>query len=124
MDKTALLATLSKTLSPEIVELVAAHIPGDAVFADNQNQNQGGLEDFAKLKPEVLRSLAIPRPGSEAMDNQNQNQGKLEDLVKLKPSVLQEVRVALSGSEDAMDNQNQNQGSVPTVEAAKPSILR
>jgi hypothetical protein len=115
MNKLALLDMLKEKLNPELVTQMHAGLPDDFALADNQNQNQGGLENLANMKPEVLRNLGLGlgrRPGEEVMDNQNQNQGKLEDLMKMKPAVLQNLRsVLLNPGEEVMDNQNQNQGS-------------
>jgi hypothetical protein len=115
MDKAALLDQLKETLHPELVRQIHTQLPDDFALADNQNQNQGGLEDIAGMKPEVLRTLGIGLgrvAGEEAMDNQNQNQGKLEELLKMKPAALQNLRsVLLSPGEEVMDNQNQNQGT-------------
>ncbi len=115
MDKASLLETLKETLHPELVRQIQAGLPDDFAVADNQNINQGGLEEIAGMKPEVLRSLGIGLGGTlgeEAMDNQNQNQGKLEDLMRMKPAALESLRsVLLNPGNEVLDNQNQNQGT-------------
>src|SRR3990167_7162082 len=122
MDKSALVNVLKEKLHPELVRQLHTSLPDDFALADNHNQNQGGLEEIANMKPEVLRSIGFGRggtPGEEVMDNQNQNQGKLEDLLRMKPAALQSLRsVLLSPGEEVMDNQNQNQGST-TVPPSK-----
>jgi len=78
MDKAALLTTLKDSLHPELVRQLHVGLPDDFAVADNQNQNQGGLEEMANIKPEVLRSIGFGLGGArgeEVMDNQNQNQG-------------------------------------------------
>jgi hypothetical protein len=117
MDRVSLVETLRDKLHPNLVREIAAALPDDFALADNQNQNQGGLEEIARLKPEILRSIGIlgvgmGQPGEEVMDNQNQNQGKMEDLMRMKPVELQSLRtILLGGGEEVMDNQNQNQGA-------------
>jgi hypothetical protein len=115
MDKSALLETLKEKLHPQLVRQIQADLPDDFAVADNQNQNQGGLEEIANMKPEVLRSIGFgigAARGEEVMDNQNQNQGKLEDLMRMKPAALESLRtVLLNPGDEAMDNQNQNQGT-------------
>jgi hypothetical protein len=113
------LTRLQRTLAPEVYSQVEEQLRARAVDDNqNQNQNQGGTEELAQLKPDVLKELTMGlrpgdlRPGEEQMDNQNQNQGKLAELMKLKPEMLRQLRVGLRG-EQAMDNQNQNQGKQP-----------
>ena len=125
MDKSALVELIKDKLHPELVRQIHTGLPDDFALADNQNQNQGGLEELANMKPEILRSLGLgSSPGEEVMDNQNQNQGKLEELLRMKPAALQNLRsVLLSPGEEVMDNQNQNQGTqgIPNVrESGKP----
>ncbi|MCL6707304.1 hypothetical protein M8R20_09860 [Pseudomonas sp. R2.Fl] len=114
MDKNVLIEKLKDKLHPELVRQLNVGLPDDFALADNQNQNQGGLEEIANMKPEVLRSIGfgLGQPGEEVMDNQNQNQGKLEELLRMKPAALQNLRsVLMNPGEEVMDNQNQNQGS-------------
>lgn len=114
MDKAGLVELFKEKLHPELVRQIQTHLPDDFALADNQNQNQGGLEELATMKPEVLRSLGVglgAAKGDEVMDNQNQNQSKIDDLMKMKPAVLQNIRsVLFDHGNEAMDNQNQNQG--------------
>lgn len=120
MDKGALVAQLKEKLHPELVRQISTQLPDDFALADNQNQNQGGLEEIANIKPEVLRNIGIGRAGEEVMDNQNQNQGKLEELMRMKPAALQTLRnVLLSPGEEVMDNQNQNQGGAQSLRNLK-----
>jgi hypothetical protein len=123
MDKSRIIGTLKESLHPNLVREIEAALPDDFALADNQNQNQGNLEEIARMKPEVLRTVgigAIDR-GEGAMDNQNQNQGKMEDLLNLKPAALQNLRsILIGGGEEVMDNQNQNQGSLAGEGLAKP----
>jgi hypothetical protein len=121
MDKASLLKNLRENLHPELVRQLDASLPSDYALADNQNQNQGGLEEMSTMKPEVLRSMGFNfGRGEEVMDNQNQNQGKLEDLVAMKPAALENLRrVLLSPGEEVMDNQNQNQGSTQLAATRK-----
>jgi hypothetical protein len=125
MDKGALVEQLKERLHPELVRQISAQLPDDFALADNQNQNQGGLEDIANIKPEVLRNLGIGfggRAGDEVMDNQNQNQGKLEELLRMKPAALQTLRsVLLNPGDEVMDNQNQNQGGAQSLRSIKES---
>ena len=120
MDKSSLVAVLKEKLHPNLVREIGTSLPDDFALADNQNQNQGGLEEISRLKPEVLRNIGvlgagIGMTGEEVMDNQNQNQGKMEDLVRMKPAELAALRtVLLNPGEEVMDNQNQNQGSKAT----------
>ena len=118
-----LLEQLQGLVSPKIFSQVSSQLdPGGSVASDNQNQNQnqGREEEFAKLKPDILREITI---GSSLEDelsaNQNQNQGKLAELLKLKPDVLRQMRISLRGGAEVMDNQNQNQGR--TAEQLKPT---
>lgn len=114
MDKNMIIDKLKEKLHPELVRQLSVGLPDDFALADNQNQNQGGLEELASMKPEVLRNIGfgLGQPGEEVMDNQNQNQGKLEDLMRMKPAALQNLRsVLLNPGQEVMDNQNQNQGS-------------
>lgn len=113
MDKFSFVEKLKEKLHPELVRQIQAGLPDDFALADNQNQNQGGLEEFSGMKPEVLRNIGfgVRQPGEEVMDNQNQNQSKLEDLMRMKPAALQNIRsVVMGAGEEVMDNQNQNQG--------------
>jgi len=115
MDKSSVIGVLKENLHPNLIRKIEASLPDDFALADNQNQNQGSLEEIAKMKPEVLRTVGIGMigGGEEVMDNQNQNQGKMEDLLRMKPAALQNLRsVLVGGGEEVMDNQNQNQGSV------------
>jgi hypothetical protein len=118
MDKSSLLKQLKDHVQPELVRQLEGALPGEFALADNQNQNQGGLEEMATMKPEILRNLGMgfTRAEGVADDNQNQNQGKLEDLLNMKPAALENVRrVLLAPGEEVMDNQNQNQGTTPTL---------
>jgi len=128
VDKSSLVDVLKEKLHPELIRQIHASLPEDFALADNQNQNQGGLEEFANMKPEVLRSIGIGlgrAPGEEVMDNQNQNQGKLEDLMRIKPAALQNLRsVLLNPGEEVMDNQNQNQGTQAGALARDPNKPR
>ena len=117
-----MLSRIQEVVSPEIYSQIAAHLTEAADGNQNQNQNRG-LEELAKLKPSMLREITLgSNLGDEAMDNQNQNQGRLADMLQLKPETLRQIRISLRG-EEAMDNQNQNQGSQAelTIEA-KPRL--
>lgn len=77
MDKYAVLGAIKDNLAPTLIREIEASLPDDFTLSDNQNQNQGNMEEIAKMKPEILREVVLGYVGSgeEVMDNQNQNQG-------------------------------------------------
>ncbi len=85
-----LLKELAKKLSPELFSQVQGQLNPEGLVSDNQNQNQnkGEMEEFAQMKPAVLREIALGGPdlGDETvMDNQNQNQGGVQAVDDFKP---------------------------------------